>query len=364
MVRTTLGKTCLRLGVELKIHVLNHSVGAKAHTEGSQLGLYLRSLRSDNEELFNAILKVKSSNNDNADYDENVDDSMDSMSILIAVISSRANFNTRVATILKTWAQPSLVPEGITIKFFVGAAEGTDDTFSGSDEDIANLAKQAGIQDPSMVQVMTDVVDDEYPPVRKNSAMIRHLDELVTSFENNATAASTFQWVFKVDDDAYVHLNGLIRFVKKRNPVGYHVYGERGYGRKEDLDGLAKGGLVMPYCTGGPGYIFSRPTLKRTAIGMDDCVKEADASPYREYLWHSDVVIGKCFQKQTGTGCWSDKDYDTKRVFRQNHNKEVPFISDSKLEWMVSMHPFKDEVSMLKQHQRYLDKHLIGNQKR
>lgn len=309
-------------------------------------------------------MKVKSSHTDATDHEENIDESMESISVLIAVISSRANFKTRVATILRTWAQPHLVPEGITIKFFVGAAENVGDSFSGSVEDVEQLAKEAGIQDTSMIQVMTDVVDDEYPPVRKNSAMIRHLDEIVTSFENDATAASTFQWIFKVDDDAYVHLNGLIRFVKKRNPVGYHVYGERGFGRKEDLDGLAKGGLALPYCTGGPGYIFSRPTLKRAAIGMEECVKEADVSPYREYLWHSDVVIGMCVQKQTGAGCWSDKDYNKKRVFRQNYKKESPFISDSKLEWMISMHPFKDEVSMLKQHQRYVDKNLVGNQKR
>lgn len=344
--------------------ILSFSIGAKAHTEGSQLGLYLRSLRSENKELLEALMNVKSTNSAQADPDDNVDDTAEAISVLIAVISSRANFKTRAATIMKTWADPNLVPEGITIKFFVGAVDSVDKSYSGSKQDIENLAKEAGIVDTSMIQVMTDVVDDEYPPVRKNSAMIRHLDELVTSFENNATAASTFQWVFKVDDDAYVHLNGLIRFVKKRNPVGYHVYGERGFGRKEDLDGLAKGGLSMPYCTGGPGYVVSRPTLKRAAIGMDDCVKEADASPYRDYLWHSDVVIGMCIQKQTGAGCWSDKDYNKKRVFAHNHKKTSPFIADSRLEWMVSMHPFKDEVSMLKQHQRYLDKFLIGNQKR
>lgn len=333
------------------------SVGAKAHTEGSQLGLYLRTLKSENPSLLEEIFKVKSTN-DQVAHDEAYDDNAEPITILIAVISSRANFGTRVASIMKTWGQPDLIPPGITIKFFVGAAEHVDESFSGSQEDIANLAQSAGIVDTSMIQVMTDVLDDEYPPVHKNSAMIRHLDEIVSSYEN-ADDASSFQWVFKVDDDAYVHLKGLLRFVRRRNPVGYNVYGERGYGRKEDREGLEKGGLTMPYCTGGPGYVFSRPTLKRAALGMDECVQEADKSPYREYLWHSDVVIGMCIQKQTGAGCWTDNDYEKKRIFRHNHRHEQPFVLDSKLEWMVAMHPFKDEASLMKQHQRYLDMKLL-----
>jgi hypothetical protein len=292
--------------------------------------------------------------------EDNDETESEKVSVLIAVITSRENLKTRVATIMDTWGKPDLVPAGITMKFFVGAAESVGDLHSGSMEDIENLAKDAGIEDTSMIQVMTDVLDDEYPPVRKNSAMIRHLDEIVSTYENDATDASTFQWVYKVDDDAYLHLNGLLRFVKKRNPVGYHVYGERGYGREEDLDGLGKGGLVKPYCTGGPGYIFSRPTLKRAAVGMDECVQQADVSPYREYLWHSDVVIGMCVHKQTGAGCWSDGDYEKKRIFRNNFKKAEPLIPDSKLEWMVAIHPFKEEAAMRKQHQRYIDMKLIG----
>lgn len=350
-------KDC-QLGSFVENDFFKACVGAKAHTEGSQLGLYLRSLRSENKELFDAIMQVKSTKVDTLAQpleEDNEDTESEKVSVLIAVITSRENLKTRVPTIMKTWGARELVPTGITIKFFVGCAESIGDSLSGSEEDIENLARDAGIEDISMIQVMKDVVDNEYPPVRKNSAMIRHLDEIVSTYENDATAASTFQWVYKVDDDAYVNLNGLLRFVKKRNPVGYHVYGERGNGRPEDLDGLEKGGLVKPYCTGGPGYIFSRPTLKRAAVGMDECVQEADISPYREYLWHSDVVIGMCVQKQTGTGCWSDDDYDKKRVFRNNFKNEEPFIKDAKLEWMVAMHPFKEEASMLKQHQRYID---------
>jgi Fringe-like len=336
-------------------------VGAKAHTEGSPLGLYLRSLSHTDPEHFEALMAVKAKKElPEEDGEDIVDDATtEKVSVMIAVITSRANFGSRVTSIMKTWGNPEFVPDGVTIKFFVGVDENNDKSYSGSDADLENLAKLGGMPDTSMIQVMTDVMDDEYPPVRKNSAMIRHLDETVTSYENDETAPSTFQWAFKVDDDAYVYLKGLLNFVKKRNPVGYHIYGERGYGRKEDLEGLAKGGLVKPYCTGGPGYIFSRPTLKRTAQGMDACVKQADTSPYREYLWHSDVVIGLCAEQQTGAGCWNDDDYDKKRVFRNNYKKQYPYMQDSKLSWLVSMHPFKDEALMMSHHKRYLDQKLL-----
>jgi hypothetical protein len=333
------------------------SIGAEAHTEGSQLGLYLRSLKNEDRERFDQLMEVPSIKIEaaaEAVEEAVVDDEDTDTTVLIAVISSRENFKSRAASITRTWGESGRVPEGVTIRFFVGVADEGAGVVSGSEEDIANLARDAGIMDQSMVVVMTDAVDDEYPPVRKNSAMIRHLEDIVTAFENDATAPSTFQWIFKVDDDAYVHFDGLLKFVKKRNPEGYQVFGERGYGRKEDLDGLSAGGLVKPYCTGGPGYVFSRATLKRTAPGMDDCVQNADSSPFRQYLWHSDTVIGMCIQKQTDAGCWSDEDYNKNRVFRNNYRHEDPFVEDEKLPIMVSMHPFKDESAMQKHHDRFM----------
>lgn len=332
------------------------SIGAKASTEGSPMGLFLRSLRDSDPATFNKYMEVKSTKVETVSHAvlETVDDTdVEKVNVLIAVVTSRKNLKSRAATIMKTWAEPRLVPENIAIKFFVGT-EAIGDSFSGTEADIENLAREAGIRDLSSMRVMTNVLDDEYPPVRKNSAMLKHLDDIVASYENDPTTPSTFQWIFKVDDDAYVNLNGLLRFVKYRNPVGYHVYGERGFGRKEDREGLEKGGMVKPYCTGGPGYILSRQTLKRVALGMEECVQSADVSPYRQYLWHSDVVIGFCIQKQTEAGCWSDDDYDKKRIFLHNHKGDDPFVPDKRLEWVVSVHPFKDPAVMERHHQRYL----------
>jgi hypothetical protein len=315
------------------------------------------SSESEEEAKFDEMIKVASSKVNELDHAAEFDSEEYTSNILIVVISSRENFKTRAASIIGTWGAKERIPEGVTLRFFVGAeAEAAAGvvTDSGSEEDIAKLAKYAGIVDTSMIVVMNDVFDDEYPPVRKNAAMIEHVDAIVAGFENDSIAPTKFQWCFKVDDDTYVNFDALIKFIRKRNPEGYHVYGKRGSGRPEDRHGLTKGGLEKPFCMGGPGYILSRPTLRETAAGMSDCVQHADSSPYRDYLWHSDVVIGMCVLQKTGAGCWSENDYKKHRIFEHNTKKEYPFIKDNALSSMVSMHPFKDVSSMLKQHLRYM----------
>ena len=220
-------------------------------------------------------------------------------------------------------------------------------------EDIARLAMEGGLENPSKIVVMNQIADDEYPPVRKNSNMIKHIEKLVSKAERESPS-NKFEWIFKVDDDTYVNVATLLKFVKTRKSGGYRVYGERGTGRSEDRKGLAKGGLVKPYCMGGPGYIFSRPLLAKTASGMDQCVREADTSKYRSYLWHSDVVIGLCAYKMTKAGCWDEPDHYKNPIFRHNANNVDPFLSDSELPRIVSMHPFKDENSMMNVHNRVM----------
>ena len=133
------------------------------------------------------------------------------------------------------------------------------------------------------------------------------------------------------------------------------MYGERGIGRKEDQNGLKKGGLAKPYCTGGPGYIMSRQIVKDTAPRFQDCVREFDKSEYREFLWHSDSAIGICIYNSTGAGCWDDHDYEKHRIFRHNLKNEAVFPPSSALRETIASHPFKDHASMAKQHSRYLE---------
>ena len=337
-------------------------IGSMAHFEGSQLGMYLKNLKENNRASFDEIMS-SAENKKDENKDTNAELIMreadqiyeESPTILIGVISSRANFASRVKSIMDTWAEPQNIPEGTLLRFFVGVPPKDSEFYNKStEEDIRYLAESAGINDLSMIVVMDGVVDNEYPPVKKNTAMIENLNKIVEVFESSADAPSTFQWIYKVDDDAYVNFDGMLSFIRTRSTEGHQVYGERGTGRKEDREGLKHGGLVKPYCTGGPGYIMSRQTVMETAPRLNECVHEFDNSKYREFLWHSDSVIGLCIYKSTGAGCWDDNDYYKHRIFRHNLKKEDPFIPTADLAETIATHPFKDHVSMTKQHSRYV----------
>ncbi len=331
-------------------------LGSLSHAIGSQLGMYLKNLKDNDPHSFIEIVRQLDDNSEHKINEEEPDASEENPTVLVGVISSRENFATRVKSIVETWGQPQNIPQGTILRYFVGTPPPDSEFFGKSvEEDKAHLAEIAGIKDSSMIIVMGDVEDDEYPPVRKNTAMIQYLNQIVEDLENNPVAPSTFQWIYKVDDDAYVNFGAMLDFVRTRKPEGYHIYGERGTGREEDRDGLKAGGLVKPYCTGGPGYIMSRQTVKETAPHFPSCVSEFDNSKYREFLWHSDSVIGICFHKYTGAGCWDDDDYYKKRIFRNNFKKEAVFPPSSRLLDTIASHPFKDPLSMMRQHLRYVE---------
>ena len=271
---------------------------------------------------------------------------------LMGIVSSRKKFPTRAKAIMNTWAKE--VPVGVTPIFFLGGASAESGIESGSPEDIAELSQVAGISETSSVKivVMKGVPDDEYPPVYKNTFMLKHLNAIAEHLDE---IGRQVLWVGKVDDDAYLHMPGMVRFLKTRDPTKDAHYGERGRGKVSDKNGLRKAGLTKYYCMGGSGWIMSRSTLRKTVQGMDECVADAYASIYRDSIWHSDTVIGLCVEKTTGGTCWPDDDYAKVRLFQ--HNEEVStssaVIPDHWLPFMVVMHPFKNPDIMVELYDRY-----------
>jgi hypothetical protein len=280
--------------------------------------------------------------------------------ILIAVVTSRRMLRSRVASIVKTWGHPDTLPSEVDILFFVGAMDDEESMpfDSGSTADRTLLAEQAGLERFSQIIVMSETHDDEYPPVYKNSAMMKHLERIVRATEKvRPSQKGPYKWIFRVDDDTYVNVDGLRTFVKSRgSPESLQIWGQPGFGRKKDKDAIQTAGLAKPYCMGGPGYIMSRAILREIALGIDDCVRSANSTSIRtrQHVWHSDVVIGMCAYKLTGVGCYEDEDYYLRRPFRQNYNtSNEDFVGDTDLAHVVSMHPFKESDSLMRQHQRY-----------
>jgi hypothetical protein len=273
--------------------------------------------------------------------------------ILVAVVSSRQNFGSRVKTLVSTWGDPQNIPQSVTIRYFVGEAPTGSEFYGKPEQEIAHLAQLAGITDCSTIVVMDGVVDDEYPPVRKNTAMLQYLERFVEMSEQSNESPSTFNWIMKVDDDTYLNIDAMVQFLARRKYNEIRLYGRQGFGRNEDKDGLKKAGLLKPFCMGGPGYVMSRATLQETSAIIQQCVYNADISQYKEQLWHSDVVIGMCIYNATGAGCWDDhrNDYYNKYAFVNLDDPGVfATLNKSKYRQTITMHPLKTEASMQLQH--------------
>jgi hypothetical protein len=271
--------------------------------------------------------------------------------ILVAVVSSRQNFGSRVKTLVSSWASPQNIPQGVTIRYFVGEAPRDSEFHGKPDHDTAHLAELAGITDLSTIAVMDGVVDDEYPPVRKNTAMLQYLENFIHTFEQESP--NTFNWIMKVDDDTYLNFDALVPFLAKQKQNEVRFYGRQGIGRKEDKDGLKRAGVLKPYCLGGPGFVMSRATLRETAPILPQCVYDTEVSQYKEQLWHSDVVIGMCIYNATGAGCWDDHgdDYYNEYAFVNRYDPGVfATLNKSNYRQTITIHPLKDEDSMQLQH--------------
>lgn len=118
--------------------------------------------------------------------------------ILIAVTASRKKFGSRVAEAVSTWANERNLPSDITLKYFVGDLEKSLPYKSGSDEDIRNLAKEAGIIDLSSIVVMNGVDDNEHPLVGKAVAVIKHMRTIDKSY-NKTNGTPEYDWFFDID---------------------------------------------------------------------------------------------------------------------------------------------------------------------
>jgi chondroitin sulfate synthase len=261
-------------------------------------------------------------------------------SILIGVTTNRKNFETRVAAITRTWGDARKLPPNVAVFFFVGEHMGENQYETGSVEDIETLAEAGGIVPPSKVIVLNGIDDDEYPLMKKASEILKRLSMLSV---NGTTKAKTFDWIMDVDDDTYVNIMRLEQFVSHRDQKQHAYFGRRGIGRRKDRKFISS-----PYCMGGPGILFSRPTLMTLANSIDNCQNEAEKHGVPTV---DDIIIGRCVHDVIGIGC-SDGLDDDKNTFYQNTLDDLP---DWRIKIAVSMHQFKEQGELVEQHGKFVD---------
>ncbi|CAJ1948717.1 unnamed protein product [Cylindrotheca closterium] len=265
--------------------------------------------------------------------------------IFIAVVSSRETLASRVKYVRQSWAAQSYPI--IVVRYFVG--DGI--------ESKVELAQQAGMQDPSDLVIMSGLADNEYPPVYKNTRMLRYALHTMIQLEKDHIIWD-FKYFMKVDDDTFVNTPALMAFLQNEEVLGNtqepSIWGRRGYGLPEQRQDLRSAGIDRPYCMGGPGYIMTRDVLGRLATGVRGCVQNLRKSEYKGVLWHSDVIIGLCAKRLSGAYCKGNG--NRTQGGSEKHNGSFIQITGryqlsnilmyGDLQQIVALHPFKDGEQM------------------
>ena len=133
-------------------------------------------------------------------------------------------------------------------------------------------------------------VDDTYPPQKKVFMMLKYMhDNFIDDYD----------WFMRADDDVYLRVDKLMKFLSRFNASEGLYIGQPGMGKKEDLARI-KLKEDEHYCMGGPGIIYSRGALKRLVPHIEDCMKNVVVS------YNEDVEVGRCMIRKAKIQCtWS-----------------------------------------------------------
>ena len=183
--------------------------------------------------------------------------------LLIGVMTTRRYLKTRATAISRTWGKH--IPGKIF--FFLGQGR----------EYKGNLP----------VVVLDDVSDDAYPPQRKSFAMLKYMHD---------NYIDTFEWFMRVDDDIFIQPRRLERFLRSVNSSRRLYMGQPGLGVPRERGKLGLRNDSFFFCMGGTGIIFTKETLRRTAMGLNSCLKHT-------FTKHEDTELGRCVNEQADVSC-------------------------------------------------------------
>lgn len=178
-----------------------------------------------------------------------------------------------------------------------------------------------------------------------------------------------FQWFIRADDDVYIHMDRLDRFLAQLDPTQRHLIGQAGLGRGTEFKRLAFAENEN-FCMGGPGIVFSRATLLQLQYHLDECVQMFAST-------HEDVEVTRCIRAYASLNCtWN---FEMQRLLYHNYSGPISFFDSqasdlpSKLKTplpnvdlnslnlptnvlneAITLHPIKHPRRMLYVHEHFL----------
>lgn len=130
-----------------------------------------------------------------------------------------------------------------------------------------------------------------------------------------------FKWLLKCDDDVYLNVRHLRKFLKKvenaecQNAPCY--LGALGTGRPLEKHFLGLNG--RPFVMGGPCVVISRAAYDKVLPILPTCMLEFVKRA------HSDTMLGRCFQKaKVNVGLLQHSRRKLNRLFKQYYSREGP----------------------------------------
>lgn len=233
--------------------------------------------------------------------------------IYIGVLSNKLFLNTRFKASHETWGKSRLA----TVKYYA----------------------QSESEHESIVRLPEDVDDSVYPPQRKSFRMLQHMCKYVDSY----------QWFMRADDDSYVKIDKLIKFLSNIDARHYHYIGQAGFGREEEDVGLGN----SIYCMGGPGMVFSSVLLKRMCPHIETCINNVASK-------HEDTEIGRCVNSYVGVNCTSS--YEMRQLFYFHYPERQGSFSgplngivSTIMKTALTLHPLKNKDYFYRFHLRILE---------
>ncbi|KAK7105866.1 hypothetical protein V1264_017190 [Littorina saxatilis] len=183
--------------------------------------------------------------------------------LFVGVMTSRRYLRTRARAIHDTWG----AAQNGSLLFFVGGNDDVD---------------EKGLP----VQILSDVIDSQYPPQRKSFAMLEFMHQKY---------GRKYEWFMRADDDVFVDVDRLRTMLASVDSSKPLYLGHPGTG-KADEEGKLGLKVGAPYCMGGTGVILSRGALEALVAHKDECLRNTVSD-------HEDSELGRCVYNTTGVSC-------------------------------------------------------------